>query len=251
MHAGEEVGIDDVGRLGLHDHRLVGILRARLDGRDERRADIGHVGPHRLRGEDGAAIGDGPGEQQRPVEPAPDLLHQREGRQRAGVAARPGRDRDQPVRALLDRLARMPVVNDVVQHDPAIGMHRLVDLLDGAERGDHDGHLVLHAHFEVVLQAGVGLVHDLVDRIGRGRPLGVCRVMGGEALGDLGQPFVELRLGAGVQRRKRSDDAGLALREHQGRVRNDEERRSDDRNAQVPLQNVRYGHGVVHSPRAF
>jgi len=71
--------------------------------------------------------------------------------------------------------------------------------------------------------------------------------MGGQRLGDFGQPFVELGLRPGVQRREGPHDAGLALRQHERRMRNDEERRSDDRNPQVFLQDVRYGHDVAHS----
>ena len=50
------------------------------------------------------------------------------GRQRAGVAARAGGHRDQPVGALVDRLVAWRVVDDVVQHDAAVGVHRGVDV---------------------------------------------------------------------------------------------------------------------------
>src|SRR5437588_688874 len=43
------------------------------------------------------------------------------------------------------------------------------------------------------------------------------------------QPPVEHGLRARVQRRKRADDAGLALRDHEVGLRDDEQRRADDR----------------------
>ena len=65
----------------------------------------------------------------------------------------------------------------------------------------------------VVLEPVVALVHDLVDRERRGRPVGMRLVVGRERLGDLGQPVVELRGRPRVERRHRADDAGLALRD--------------------------------------
>ena len=129
---------------------------------------------------------------QRPVEPFADVLDEREGRDRAGVAAGAGRDRDQSVRALLDRLAGEAVVDDVVQHDPAVGMDGRVDVLARAERGDDDRRLPFDGQLEVLLEPGVRLVHDLVDGEGRGGLIGMRLVMRGERLGDLVQPFVEL-----------------------------------------------------------
>ena len=55
--------------------------------------------------------------------------------------------------------------------------------------------------------------------------------VGRERLGDLGQPFVELRRGPRIERRHRADDAGLALRDHELGIADDEQRRADDRAA--------------------
>ena len=107
-----------------------------------------------------------------------------------------------------------------------------VDVLARAERGDDDRRLPLHGQRQVLLQPGVGLVHDLVDGEGGGGPLGMRAVVRGERLGDLVQPFVELRDRPRVQRRKRADDARLALRDHQRGMRDDEQRRADDRQPQ-------------------
>src|SRR3546814_13768298 len=52
---------------------------------DESRTDISEVGADRLGGEDGAAGSDGARQDQRPLEPGPDLLHQGEEIGRAHV----------------------------------------------------------------------------------------------------------------------------------------------------------------------
>jgi hypothetical protein len=77
------------------------------------------------------------------------------------------------------------------------------------------------------LEAVVGLVHDLVDRKRRRRPLEVRAVPGREALVDFGEPFVEQRRRVSVERGHRADHARGALRDHELGVVDDEERRSD------------------------
>lgn len=79
------------------------------------------------------------------------------------MAAGPGRHRDQPVGTLADRRMGVAVVDNVMQHDAAIGMHGGVDLGHGAERGDDDRHLVFDAERKVVLQPLVRHMDDLVD----------------------------------------------------------------------------------------
>jgi hypothetical protein len=44
------------------------------------------------------------------------------------VAAGAGRDQDQPVHARFERLLRVAQVDDVVQHDAAVAVHRVDDL---------------------------------------------------------------------------------------------------------------------------
>ena len=155
------------------------------------------------------------------------------------MAASAGCNGDQPVSAFLDRLVRMKIVDDVVKNNAAIGVYGLVDLFACAQRTDDDGHLVFHAHLQIVFETGVGLVDDLVDREGCSRAVRVFRIMGTE---ELGQPFVELGFRARIERRKRPDDARLALRQHQWRMRNDEQRRADHRNSEVFLEDFRQGH---------
>ena len=158
------------------------------------------------------------------------------------MAAGACRDRDQAVGALLDRLVREAIVDDVVQRHAAVGVHRCVDVLARAERRDDDRRLPLDRHRHVFLKPGVRLVDDLVDRKRRGGAFGMRAVMGGERFGDLMQPFVELRNRSGVQRGKGADDPGLALGDHQRRMRDDEQRSADDRQPELVFQNVGQRH---------
>ncbi len=239
MHAGEQVGVDDVAGGALHDGLLVGFDRIRLFGGDEGRAHVGQVRPGRQRRQDGIAVGDGARQQQRAVEPLADLVDQRERRGRARMAARPGRHRDQPVRALVDRLLGEGVVDDVMQHDAAIAVHRVVDLLARAQRGDDDGHLVFHAQCQVVLEPVVGLVHDLVDGERRRGLVRMLRIVFGQRRGDALQPGLQQLGRARVQRRERADHAGLALGDHEIRIGDDEQRRAHHGHGQAVLQDRR------------
>jgi hypothetical protein len=85
-------------------------------------------------------------------------------------------------------------------------------------------------------------MHDLVDRERRRRPVGMRLVVRGKLFLDPRQPFVEQRRRPRVQRRKRSDDARLALRDHEIGHGNDEQRRTDHGNRQTALEQGRHGH---------
>ena len=74
---------------------------------------------------------------------------------------------------------------------------------------------------------------DLVDREWGGRPVGMVAVVRGQFLGDAMQPFVELRLRPGIECRKAADDPRLALSDDQFDAGHDEQRRTDDRQAQA------------------
>src|SRR5438552_8587037 len=67
-------------------------------------------------------------------------------------------------------------------------------------------------------------------------------VVGQEFFLDPCQPFVEQRLRARIQRRKRSDHAGLALCDHEIGHGNDEQRRTDHGDGQTSLEQGRHGH---------
>ncbi len=163
------------------------------------------------------------------LEPLLDLAQQRERRQRAGMAAGAGANQNEAVDAMFGGLARMLDVDHVMEHHAAIGMRGLDDFDRRPQRGDDDRHLVLHAGFHVLHQPVVGGVADLVDRVGRDLLLRMQRLVLAELVLDAGQPFVELFDGAGVQRRERADDAGLALGDHEFGSGHDEQRRADHR----------------------
>ena len=74
----------------------------------------------------------------------------------------------------------------------------------------------------------VRLMHDLVHRDRADDGIRIRRLVLGERRLDLREPFVEQFGGARVQRRKRADDARLALREHEFGIADDEHRRGDD-----------------------
>ena len=78
MHAGEQVGIDDIVRRVRDQRRLVGRIGVGFRGRDKAGAHVGHVGAERERGRDAPAVGDRARQQDRAVEPLLDLAQQRE-----------------------------------------------------------------------------------------------------------------------------------------------------------------------------
>jgi len=129
----------------------------------------------------------------------------RRGRPRGG-------DRNQAVGALVDRLVGELVVDDVVQRHAAVGMHRGVDVLARAERGDDDRRHPFHRQRDVLFEACVRLVDDLVDREWRRRAVGVVAIVRRERLGNLVQPFVELADRPRVEGWKRSDDPACTAR---------------------------------------
>ena len=245
MHAGEQVGIHHVVRVAVDDGLLVLLGGPGLLGGDEGRTDVGKVRPHRLGGQDGAARGHGTRQRQRAVEPLADFLDQGKRALHAGMAASARRHGDQAVRALLDGLVGELVVDDVVHHHAAPAVHGLVHVLARAQAGDDQRHLVLGADLQVVLQAVVALVHDLVDGKRGGRRFRVRPVVRGQLFGDLGQPVLQHFRRAGIQGGHGTHDTGLALGNDQLGVADDEQGRADHGQCQV-LQHCRnFGHATV------
>ena len=149
---------------------------------------------------------------------------------------------DEAASTLFDSLARKPVVDDVVHGNAAPAFDGAEHLFARAERRDDQGHLPLGAGRHVRFEPVVRLVHDLVHGIGRRRTIGIVAIMRCQFFGDLMQPFVHLGLRAGIERGERPDDPRLALRNDQFRTRYDEERRADDRQAQL-VEGSGQGHG--------
>ena len=119
----------------------------------------------------------------------------------ARVATRTSRNRDQPVCTLPDGGTGMAVIDDIVQDDAAIGMDGGIDFRHGAKRRDDNRYLIFDAEAEIMLQPPVRHVDDLVDGKGGGRAIRMAAVVVGKRLGDLRQPFVELRFRPGIERR--------------------------------------------------
>ncbi len=163
-------------------------------------------------------------------------MQQSKRRQAAGVTARTRGDCNQTVRSLVDGFPCEHVVDHIVQHNPAIGMHGAVHVLARTKRSNGNGHLVSRTQFEVALQPVVRLVHDLVDCERSGRPLRMPSVVLGEFGRDALQPLFQQRFSPGVKGRKRADNASLALRNHEVGVGNDEQWRADHRQRKAAFE---------------
>ena len=189
-------------------------------------------------------MGDGTGEQQRAVEPAADLLGQGEGGEGSRVTAGTGGDGDDAVGTFVDRLVGEAVVDDVVEDDPAVRVHGLVDLLPGTEGGDDDGHLMADDLGEVGLETVVRAVDDEVRGERRGGPVGVGGGPVRVRLRDLVEPVGQLRCRARVERGEGADDAGLALGGDELRPRCDEHRGADDGQSQAQIERLEQVHNA-------
>ncbi len=82
---------------------------------------------------------------------------------------------------------------------------------------------------------------DLIDRIGRRRPVGMVAVVSGQRFGDFVEPFVELALWPRVECGEATDDPLGALGNDQFGVGNDEQWRADDGQTDA-LEDVGKGH---------
>ena len=242
MHAGEEVGVDDLLAGGIDDALLVGFSGVTFLAGGEARAEIGEVGAHRLRCQHRGAVRDRAREQDAAIVELAHFRYQGERRQRAGMPARAVADQDQPVDARLQGALGMLHVGDVMEHQAAVAVGRRHDIIGRAQRGDLNRHLVFLAEVDVVLQPVVGAVHDLVDGKGRHLLVGILGLMLGEFRRNALQPLFEHFLGPRVQRREGADDACLALFDHQVGIGHDEQWRTDHRNREIVAQQSRKSH---------
>ena len=149
------------------------------------------------------------------------------------MPARAGTYGDDAVHPLRGGLLGVTQIDDVVKHDAAVTMNRAHHFAGRPQARDDDGNAVFDATTHVMLEPIVARVHDLIDRERRNLGVRVRARVGREFFADLRQPVVELRGRPRIERGKRSDDSGLALRRHQSRGRHDEHGRADDRQAQT------------------
>ncbi|MNH25955.1 hypothetical protein D3C79_859800 [compost metagenome] len=120
-----------------------------------------------------------------------------------------------------------------MEHQAAVAMYGIDQLLHRSEAGDDDWHPVLDAQRQVRLQARVALVHDQVDRIGR------RLVEGCQAGFDFFEPGLEASAIALVQRRETADHAIGATGQYQLRVGDQKHRCRYDRQTQALFEQGR------------
>ena len=137
----------------------------------------------------------------------------------------------------------MLVVDDVVQHHAAVAVRRGIDVFARTQAGDDDGHFVLHAHFHIVLQAVIALVHDLVNGKRRSRFVWIGLVVGIQRFSDLDQPLLQLLGGAGVERGHRADYTGDALGDDEFGGADDEKRGANNGQGETVKWRGQFGHG--------
>ena len=98
-----------------------------------------------------------------PVEPLANFTDQRQRRQRSSMATGPGGDGNQPVSPFFNSLLGKAIVDNVVQNHAVTAVCGLINLDPRAQRSDPYRHLPLGANLDILLQALVAAVHDLVD----------------------------------------------------------------------------------------
>ena len=86
-----------------------------------------------MRRENGSAAGDRSRKDERAVEPLADFLDQSEGRKPPCMSARTGCDGDEAGRAFVDGLARIEIIDDIMQRNSAPVAHCLIDVGNGTQ----------------------------------------------------------------------------------------------------------------------
>ncbi len=94
------------------------------------------------------------------------------------MSACTSRNGDKAISAFVDGFFGKFIVDDIMQYDAAIGMNRFVQFDACTQRGNDDGHFILHTQSQIFFQAVVGAVHDLIDRKRRRRIVWVGFVVG-------------------------------------------------------------------------
>jgi hypothetical protein len=143
-----------------------------------------------------------------------------------------------------ERALRVRDRRHIVEHESAIGMRGLDDRIGRAQAGDDYRHAMLHAQIDVVLQADVARVHDLIDRERRDAHLRLVFPYCCKFFTYACKPGLEQLGRTRVQGREAADDAGAALRKHELRPADDEHRRADEGQTQGVTQQRRQGHAI-------
>src|SRR5882757_946802 len=238
VDAAEQRCVDNIFAAAIDEHLLVLGRRIALLGRDEARTEVSKIRAQGARGQYVGAAAHGTRENDGAGIHFTNLFDQGKGAQYAGVSARPRAHCNDAVHALGRRLFGMAQIDDVMKHDTAIAMHGGDHFRWRPQTRDDDGDFVFHTQGNVLFQAIVAAVHDLVDRVGRDLCLWIGLLKCRQFLADLGKPFIKLRGRPCIQCWEGAHDAGLALCQDQAWSRYDEHGRADDGQSQAIAQKV-------------
>jgi hypothetical protein len=145
VHAGKQVGIDDIPRSGFQYHLLVRGLSIGFLGGNKARAHIHHVHAQRLGGGDLLAFGYRPCQHQRAIVKLPDLRHKGERVEPSRMTACPMADQNQPIYPGIDGFSSVPQRGHVVKYQAAISVHLFDYPIGRMQAGDDQWHLELSA----------------------------------------------------------------------------------------------------------
>src|SRR5690606_21421874 len=159
------------------------------------------------------------------------------------MAAGASRNQNQAIHTAFQRFLGMAHGGDVVEDLAAPFMHSVYHTMWGTKAGDDDGHLVLCAYLQVSLHAFVRRMDDQVDGVGRHDALGILSTQCGQPILDAAKPGGQSFLRAGIESRHGPNHARCTLGNHKLWRRNDEHRRTNDRQTQLAIE---FRNGWVH-----
>ena len=214
IHPGYSRRGDHIAKGAVDDHLLVTLGRLAFSCVDKACTKIGKVGPHRLGGGDITACRQRPRQQHRAIKKLTNFIDQAKGAGLAGMAASTSGNCNQPVDAGIRCLFRMPQINHIMEHQPAIAMNFGNQFRHRTQRSDDQRHLVFDTERQLFLDDPVCAVNNQIDPKGRRCPPHIRGDLV-EARTDGHQPFLQPVQRALVFCRKRADDAGAAAGKNQ------------------------------------
>ena len=137
---------------------------------------------------------------------------------------------------LLDCLARVAHVDDIVKNESTVAVNGCHYFFGWPQTSDDDRHFVTNTDFHVGKQALVALVCDLIDGERRHWFVRIVLAMLGQPIFYLADPVIEHFLRSCIKCRKGADNTRSTLGDDKVRVRNDEHRRANQRQAQISLE---------------
>ena len=140
------------------------------------------------------------------------------------------------VHALLDCLAGVAQIDDIVKHQPSVVVHRGDDFRRRPQARNDNRHFVPDAGLHIVEQSIIAGVSDLIDCKRRHGIIRMRRRVVVEPVPDLTDPVIQCRLRTSIQRWKCSDDTRRTVCNQEIRYRHDEHRRANQWHAQIAVQ---------------